>query len=57
MNYSIPTNKSEDRIEFLEETLESIRRNLVHMGADDSDILSLPFDQWVTREYSKQRKL
>jgi hypothetical protein len=52
--YSNPKNKLEDRIEFLEETIEAIRKLLVHMGAEDYQ-QDMPFEQWVALEFQYKK--
>lgn len=52
--YSNIKNKPEDRIEFLEEELELIRKILEHMGAEKYK-QDMPFYQWVARECIVQR--
>ncbi len=52
--YSNPQNKPEDRIEYLEEELESIKKLLEHMGAEKYK-QDMPLSQWVARECLLQR--
>ncbi len=52
--YSNPKNKPEDRIEYLEEVMAAIEKNLTHSGAEPYK-QDIPFEQWVGREYKRQK--
>jgi hypothetical protein len=54
-SYSNPNNTFEERVEFLEDTIGAIVKNLIHLGADVTGITSMPIEQWIAREYLKQK--
>lgn len=50
--FSNPANSFQERLEFLEETLNKIVKNLKHLGANFSDLDKYPIEQIIAREFS-----